>query len=175
MCYHRPEAAAGLEGHLPLSPRVLGLWFQDLPLPPQLWNQIHGSSHPSHEMMLDTRPSASTAGLEARLYSPGWLPPLLPACLPHQLTQISFLFLLFKLFSGNKAIFLLPSRQKQRSLNLRKIHVYILWHEGALPPPCIVRKDPRGPSFPIWNQSVPCPVLTVASSPAYRFLKRQVK
>ena len=29
--------------------------------------------------------------------------------------------------------------------------------------------------FPIWNQSVvPCPVLTVASSPAYRFLKRQV-
>ena len=31
-------------------------------------------------------------------------------------------------------------------------------------------------SFPIWNQSViPCPVLTVASWPAYRFLKRQVK
>ena len=30
--------------------------------------------------------------------------------------------------------------------------------------------------FPIWNQSVvPCPVLTVASSPAYRFLKRRVK
>ena len=28
--------------------------------------------------------------------------------------------------------------------------------------------------FPIWNQSVvPCPVLTVASRPAYRFLKRQ--
>ena len=31
-------------------------------------------------------------------------------------------------------------------------------------------------SFPIWNQSVvPCPVLTVVSWPAYRFLKRQVK
>ena len=31
-------------------------------------------------------------------------------------------------------------------------------------------------SFPIWYQSiVPCPVLTVASSPAYRFLMRQVK
>ena len=31
------------------------------------------------------------------------------------------------------------------------------------------------PPFPIWNQSVvPCPVLTVASWPAYRFLKRQV-
>ena len=29
--------------------------------------------------------------------------------------------------------------------------------------------------FPIWNQSVvPCPVLTVASWPAYRFLNRQV-
>ena len=28
--------------------------------------------------------------------------------------------------------------------------------------------------FPIWNQSVvPCPILTVASCPAYRFLKRQ--
>ena len=31
-------------------------------------------------------------------------------------------------------------------------------------------------SFPIWNQSVvPCPVLTVASWPAYRFLKRQFR
>ena len=30
--------------------------------------------------------------------------------------------------------------------------------------------------FPIWNQSaIPCPVLTVASWPAFRFLKRQVK
>ena len=30
--------------------------------------------------------------------------------------------------------------------------------------------------FPIWNQSVvPCPLLTVASWPAYRFLKRQIK
>ena len=29
--------------------------------------------------------------------------------------------------------------------------------------------------FPIWNQAVvPCPVLTVASWPAYRFLKRQI-
>ena len=31
-------------------------------------------------------------------------------------------------------------------------------------------------SFPIWNQSiVPCPVLTVASWPIYRFLMRQVR
>ena len=30
--------------------------------------------------------------------------------------------------------------------------------------------------FPIWNQSVvPCPVLTAASWPAYRFVKRQVR
>ena len=30
--------------------------------------------------------------------------------------------------------------------------------------------------FPIWNQSaVPCPVLTVASWPEYRFLRRQVR
>ena len=30
--------------------------------------------------------------------------------------------------------------------------------------------------FPIWNQSVdPCPVLTVVSWPAYRFLRRQVR
>ena len=29
--------------------------------------------------------------------------------------------------------------------------------------------------FPIWNQSVPCLVLTVASWPAYRFLRRQVR
>ena len=30
--------------------------------------------------------------------------------------------------------------------------------------------------FPVWNQSiVPCPVLTLASWPAYRFLRRQVR
>ena len=36
--------------------------------------------------------------------------------------------------------------------------------------------QPWGTPFSIWNQSVvPCPVLTVASWPAYRFLKRQVR
>ena len=31
-------------------------------------------------------------------------------------------------------------------------------------------------SFPIWNQSiVPCPVLTIASWPGYRFLRRQLR
>ena len=36
--------------------------------------------------------------------------------------------------------------------------------------------QPWHPPFPIWNQSVvPCPVLTVASWPEYRFLRRQVR
>ena len=36
--------------------------------------------------------------------------------------------------------------------------------------------QPGRTPFPIWNQSVvPCPVLTVASWPAYKFLKRQVR
>ena len=36
--------------------------------------------------------------------------------------------------------------------------------------------QPWGTPFPIWNQSdVPCPVPTVASWSAYRFLKRQVR
>ena len=36
--------------------------------------------------------------------------------------------------------------------------------------------QPWHTSLPIWNQSVvPCPVLTIASWPAYRFLKRQVR
>ena len=37
-------------------------------------------------------------------------------------------------------------------------------------------KQPWCAPYPIWNQSiVPCPVLTVASWPAYRFLKRWVR
>ena len=36
--------------------------------------------------------------------------------------------------------------------------------------------QPWQTSFPIWNQSVvPCPVLTVASWPAYKFLKKQIR
>ena len=35
---------------------------------------------------------------------------------------------------------------------------------------------PCSTPFPIWNQSiVPCPVLTVASWPTYRFVRRQVR
>ena len=44
------------------------------------------------------------------------------------------------------------------------------WTEGGLQYTTLMY------SFPIWNQSVvPCPVLTVASPPAYRFLRRQVR
>ena len=36
--------------------------------------------------------------------------------------------------------------------------------------------QPWRTSFPIWNQSVvPCPILTVTSWPAYKFLRRQVR
>ena len=46
------------------------------------------------------------------------------------------------------------------------------WSGLPLPSPI----QPWCTPFPIWNQSVvPCPVLTVASWPAYRFLKRQVR
>ena len=39
-----------------------------------------------------------------------------------------------------------------------------------------MEQQPWPTPFPIWSQSVvPCPVLTVASWPAYRFLKRQVR
>ena len=38
------------------------------------------------------------------------------------------------------------------------------------------KMQPWHTPFPIWNQSVvPCPVLTVAFWPAYRFLRRQVR
>ena len=44
-----------------------------------------------------------------------------------------------------------------------------LWMEGDGIQPCLT-------PFPIWNQAVaPCPVLTFASWPAYRFLRRQVR
>ena len=54
---------------------------------------------------------------------------------------------------------------------------YIAFKEGtqnSLPFKCNIQ--PWCTPFPIWNQSVvPYPVLTVASSPAYRFLRRQVR
>ena len=62
------------------------------------------------------------------------------------------------------------------------------WSQLVLPPAqalykpaCKLNKQsdniqPWCAPFPVWNQSiVPCPVLTVASWPAYRFLRRQVR
>ena len=54
------------------------------------------------------------------------------------------------------------------------------WHWKVLKFPQINKQGdnmwPWHTPFPIWNQSVvSCPVLTVASWPAYRFLKRQVR
>ena len=47
---------------------------------------------------------------------------------------------------------------------------------SAVPLPSCLRSFPASGSFPIWNQSVvPCPALTAASLPAYRFLRRQVR
>ena len=73
-------------------------------------------------MMLDPQPASC---FPSRVGGPAVFPRVAApsaACPPHQLIQISFSFSLFKLFLGHKAIFLLPSRQKQRPLNLRKIH-----------------------------------------------------
>ena len=48
----------------------------------------------------------------------------------------------------------------------------ILWRSAFF---IVQLPQPWRTPFPVWNWSVvPCPVLTVASRPAYRFLKRQV-
>ena len=45
-----------------------------------------------------------------------------------------------------------------------------------LPPSSRMKIQSWHTPFPIWNKSVaPCPVLTIASWPPYRFLRRQVK
>ena len=55
------------------------------------------------------------------------------------------------------------------------------WHFTWMLSACKLNKQgdniqPWCTPFPIWNQSVvPCPVLTVASWPAYGFLRRQVR
>ena len=55
------------------------------------------------------------------------------------------------------------------SLAFHISHAYKLNRQGD-------NMQPWHTPFPIWNQSVvPCAVLTVASWPAYRFLRRQVR
>ena len=62
---------------------------------------------------------------------------------------------------------------------------HALKHPRRQKQPADMNPQPRAPDaapqaalgpFPIWSQSViPCPVLTVASCPSYRFLRRQVR
>ena len=64
---------------------------------------------------------------------------------------------------------LIPACASSSPVFLMVYSAYKLNKQGDNIQPC------RTP-FPIWNQSVvPYPVLTVASWPAYRFLKRQVR
>ena len=63
---------------------------------------------------------------------------------------------------------LIPACASSRPAFLMMYSAYTLNKQGD-------NIQPWHTPFPIWNQSVvPCPVLTVASWPAYRFLKRQV-
>ena len=63
---------------------------------------------------------------------------------------------------------LIPARASSSPAFLMMYSAYKLNKQGD-------NIQPSGTPFPIWNQSVvPCPVLTVASWPAYRSLKRQV-
>ena len=63
---------------------------------------------------------------------------------------------------------LIPSCASSSPAFLMMYSAYKLYKQGD-------NIQPWGTPFPIWNQSVVlCPVLTVASRPAYRFLKRQV-
>ena len=64
---------------------------------------------------------------------------------------------------------LIPACASSSPAFLRMYYAYMLNKQGD-------NIQPWRTPFPIWNQSVvPCPVLTVASWPAYRFLKRQVR
>ena len=64
---------------------------------------------------------------------------------------------------------LIPACVSSSPVSLLMYSAYKLNKQGDNIQPC-------HPPFPIWNQSVvPCPVLTVAYWPAYRFLKRQVR
>ena len=64
---------------------------------------------------------------------------------------------------------LIPACASSRPVFLMMYSAYQLNKQGD-------NIQPWGTPFPIWNQSVaPCPVLTVAFLPAYRFLKRQVR
>ena len=103
------------------------------------------------------------------------------------LFQLSFLTVIKRLFSSSSlfAIRVVSSAY----LRLLIFHLSILIPACASSSPaflmmystCKLNKQsdniqPWCTPYPIWNQSVvPCPVLTIASWPAYRVLKRQVR
>ena len=63
---------------------------------------------------------------------------------------------------------LIPACASSSSPFLMMYSAYKLNKQSGNIQPCLT-------SFPIWNQSVPCPVLTAASWSAYSFLRRQVR
>ena len=93
---------------------------------------------------------------------------LSPWNFPSKNTEVGCHFLLQGIF---------PTQGSNPSLLHYRQMLYRLSHQRS--PPGKLNKQggniqPWCTPFPIWNQSVvPCPVLTVASWPAYRFLKRQ--
>ena len=68
------------------------------------------------------------------------------------------------------------SRQSWFHLVLHPAHQFLMMYSAYKLNKQFENVRPWLTPFPIWNQSVvPCPVLTVASWPAYRFLRRQVR
>ena len=65
---------------------------------------------------------------------------------------------------------------RKKSDTTKRLHFHFHFHSAYKVNKLDDNIQPWRTPFPIWNQSVvPCPVLTVASWPVYRFLKRQVR
>ena len=104
-----------------------------------------------------------------------------------QLFSLSSSILIKRLFSSSllSAIMVVLSAYLRLLLFIRAI--FLLACDSCSPAFCVMYSaykfnkqgdniHPCHTPFPIWNQSmVPCPVLTVASWPAYRFLRSQVR
>ena len=82
------------------------------------------------------------------------------------ISVVSFAYLRLLIFLS---AILIPACASSSPAFLRMYSAYKLNNQGD-------NIQPWRTPFPVWNQSVvPCPVLTVAFWPAYRFLKRQVR
>ena len=136
----------------------------------KVWHSFHFSPSISHEVM---GPDAMILVFWMLSYKPTF-----------SLSSFTFIKRLFSSFSLSAIrvvssaylrllIFLLailiPAYVSSSLAFLMKYSAYKLNKQGD-------NIQPGHTPFPIWNQSVvPCPVLTVVSWPAYRFLKRQIK